>query len=134
MQSVRGEHSLSPLVAHQREQIDPLSASALGLDAGCLVEPLDLVRDGRHIAETGTSGRERPVRLRQRDHPRTWCIGADALVDRAELATVTIVARSLNDVVRADEQGDERRTERRDQGQLVTNEVVGRVSIHGGIG
>src|SRR5712691_5384660 len=102
MQSVRGEHLLSPLIAHQREEIDPRGAGTCRLFARDLVEALDGARDGHQISETGSRRRERPVRLRQRDNPCARGIVTNALVYRAELAPVPIIARSTNDVVRSD--------------------------------
>ena len=131
MQPVGGEHLLSSLFPHEREQIDPPSASPFGFVAGDLIEAFDLPSDKRRVAEPGAGRGHRPIRLWQRDHARIGCTGADPVVDRADLTAVAIIARSLDDVVRADEQRDERRAERRNERQLFVDEIVGRVSVHG---
>src|SRR5207245_10060615 len=96
--------------------------SAFRLGARDLVEPLDLACDRASVAEAGAGRRHRPVGLWERDHARVRRIAAEPPVDRAELAAVAIIAGSLNDVVRADEQGDQRRAERRDERQLLVDE------------
>ena len=130
VQPVRREHRPTRLVAHEREEVDPSRVDARGLLARDLVEALDRARDRRRTAERRAGRRERPVRLRERDDAGARRARADRIVDDPELCSVTILARSAHDVVRPDQQRDERGPEMRERWELVADELVRRVAVH----
>src|SRR2546422_956201 len=90
MKSIRREHSSLRLLAHEREEIDPVRTGVPGLLAGELVEPFDRPRDHHRVAESRRGGGQRPIRLGQRDHACARPVTADALVDARELRAITI--------------------------------------------
>src|SRR6266550_8029781 len=98
MQSVRGEHALSGLLSHQREEIDPARIGVAGLLASDVVKAFDRSRDHRPIAESGRGGRERPGWLRQADHAGARRSGADTFVDARDPRAVAIRRTTLDDV------------------------------------
>src|SRR2546427_10616008 len=132
MESVRREHAAAQLVAHEREDIEVRRANALRLVACDFVEALDAARDLVRIAECHARRSRRPVRLRQGEATRSWRGARDALVNAPQLLAVALLGRSLDDVVRADEQGDHVGSERTEQRQLLPDEIVGGVAVYRG--
>ena len=89
MQAIGGKHPLAALGAHEREEVDPLSASAFGLVLRDFVEALDLPRDFVRTAKAGARGGQGPVGLWQRDHTRV------GFVTMRKTITTTIAASRM---------------------------------------
>ncbi len=130
MQAIRREHPLSPLFAHQWEEVQPRGAGGLGFFVRDRVEALDGPRDDGGVAEAGRRRRDGPVGLGQSDHPGARRVGRDRPMDALELLTVAIRRRSADDVVRADEHSDERRPESAEMRELLRDEVIRRIAVH----
>ncbi len=133
MQSVGREHAAPGLRAHERKDVDVRPAGALDLLTRDLVEPLDGRGDLVTSAEGDGSGRERPVGLGERVTRGVRSGVAHAPMDHAQLIAIPSLVRSRDDVVRADEHGDQRGSELIQQRQLLADEIVRRVPVHRGI-